>query len=207
MGELLQRVLARAKLRGTSFVFSTFCCEMGMLWSGLKSLIGGKEVRLLILGLDNAGKTTILYRLKGDEEIKQTVPTVGFNVETVAFKNIKLQVWDLGGQTSIRPYWRCYYADTSGIIYVVDSSDSERVGTSGEALNSMLAEEELAGVPVCILANKQDLPGALPPEKIAEQLGLTAIKNRPWAIFKCSAVKNEGVNEGLDWIATSITGK
>ena len=156
---------------------------------------------------------------------------MGFNVETVQFKNIRLQVWDLGGQTSIRcvpvgsfaviliffsvlhrellrsrPYWRCYYVDTSGIIYVVDSSDKERLGISGDALKGMLAEEELKGVPICIMANKQDVPGALPPEEVAEGLGMTGIKDRPWAIFKCSAVKNEGVSEGLDWIATSIMG-
>merc|ERR1712178_245364 len=134
----------------------------GILFSTFGRLFGPKEVRILILGLDNAGKTTILYKLKGEEEVKQTVPTVGFNVETVAFKNIKLQVWDLGGQTSIRPYWRCYYVDTSGIIYVVDSSDKDRLGIAKEALLGMLNEEELKGVPICIMANKQDVPGALP---------------------------------------------
>merc|ERR1712100_548508 len=180
--------------------------KMGMLWSSFNKLIGWKEVRILILGLDNAGKTTILYRLKGEEEVQATVPTVGFNVETVQFKNIKLQVWDLGGQSSIRPYWRCYYVDTSGIIYVVDSSDKERLGISGDALKGMLAEEELKGVPICIMANKQDVAGSLSAEQVAEGLGMTGIKDRPWAIFKCSAMKNEGVQEGLDWIATQITG-
>merc|ERR1712167_558660 len=98
-------------------------------------------------------------------EVVTTVPTVGFNVETVTYKNLKFQVWDLGGQTSIRPYWRCYYVDTSGIIYVVDSSDSERLGISKDALVGMLAEEELKGVPICIIANKQDMPGALAPDQ------------------------------------------
>merc|ERR1712086_1100063 len=81
---------------------------MGVLWSSLSTLFAKKETRLLILGLDNAGKTTILYKFQGDESAVQTVPTVG------------LKVWDLGGQTAIRPYWRCYYINTSGIIYVVD---------------------------------------------------------------------------------------
>ena len=99
----------------------------------LTTLLGSKEVRVLILGLDNAGKTTILYKLQMGEVVT-TVPTIGFNVETVQYKNLRFQVWDLGGQTSIRPYWRCYYQNTSAIIYVVDSSDSDRMGISKQEL-------------------------------------------------------------------------
>merc|ERR1712228_1037201 len=115
---------------------------------------GSKEVRILILGLDNAGKTTILYRLQneGDEAI-QTIPTIGFNVETLQYKNIKFQVWDLGGQSSIRPYWRCYYPNTDAIIYVVDSNDKNRIGDSKSELTLMLQEEELKEVPVMVFAN------------------------------------------------------
>ena len=84
--------------------------------------MSSREMRILILGLDGAGKTTILYRLQAGEVVT-TIPTIGFNVETVTYKNLKFQVWDLGGQTSIRPYWRCYYTNTDAIIYVVDSAD------------------------------------------------------------------------------------
>ena len=85
---------------------------MGLLFSSLfSSRFGRREYRILILGLDNAGKTTILYRLQVDEPVT-TVPTIGFNVETLKFKNLTFQVWDLGGQSSIRPYWRCYYPNT-----------------------------------------------------------------------------------------------
>lgn len=87
---------------------------------------GRAQVRVLILGLDNAGKTTILYKLQMGEVVT-TVPTIGFNVETVQYKNVRFQVWDLGGQTSIRPYWRCYYQNTNAVIYVIDSADSERM--------------------------------------------------------------------------------
>ena len=113
---------------------------MGILFSRIfQSLFGSKEVRILILGLDNAGKTTILYRLQNDsEENIQTIPTIGFNVEVLQYKNIKFQVWDLGGQTSIRPYWRCYYPNTDAIIFVVDSCDSERLGVAKQELLAML---------------------------------------------------------------------
>lgn len=80
---------------------------------------------------------------------------IGFNVESVTYKNIKFQVWDLGGQTSIRPYWRCYYPNTQAIIYVVDSSDTERVGTSREEFHAILQEEELKDALLLVYANKQ----------------------------------------------------
>merc|ERR1712136_485984 len=118
-------------------------------------------------------------------------PTIGFNVETVQYKNIKFQVWDLGGQTSIRPYWRCYYPNTNAVIYVVDSADPDRIGDS---------KEELKGVTLLALANKQDLPGALSAAEVSEGLGLTTIRNRQWAIFQTSALKGSGINEGLDWL-------
>ena len=100
-------------------------------------LFGEREIRILILGLDGAGKTTILYRLQLGEVIT-TVPTIGFNIETLTYKNLKFQVWDLGGQTSIRPYWRCYYANTNAVIFVVDSSDKDRLSTSKAELLAML---------------------------------------------------------------------
>lgn len=95
------------------------------------------ELRSISLGLDGAGKTTILYRLQVGEVVT-TIPTIGFNVEQVTYKNLKFQVWDLGGQTSIRPYWRCYYSNTDAIIYVVDSADRDRIGISKDELLYML---------------------------------------------------------------------
>jgi ADP-ribosylation factor-like protein 1 len=86
---------------------------------------------------------------------------VGFNVETVTFNNLKLQVWDLGGQTGLRPYWRCYYQDTNAVVYVIDSADKDRLEVARQELELMLQEEELRGAPVLILANKQDLPNAM----------------------------------------------
>ncbi|CAL5222812.1 g5231 [Coccomyxa viridis] len=170
------------------------------------SIFGDREARILVLGLDNAGKTTILYRLQVGEVVS-TIPTIGFNVETVTYKNIKFQVWDLGGQTSIRPYWRCYYPNTQAIIYVVDSSDTERIGTSAEEFHAILDEEELRDALILVYANKQDLPGALNDAAVAEGLNLHSIKNRDWAIFKTSAIKGEGLFEGLDWLSNQLKTK
>ena len=158
----------------------------------------------MILGLDGAGKTTILYRLQCGEVVS-TIPTIGFNMETVSYKNIRFHVWDLGGQTSIRTYWRCYYQNTNAIIYVVDSADPERIGISKEALISMLEEEELADAALLVLANKQDLPGCLTVPQVSEALGLSLLKNRPWSIFKASAITGTGIYEGLDWLVNTLS--
>ncbi|XP_013670746.2 ADP-ribosylation factor 1 isoform X1 [Brassica napus] len=189
---------------------------MGIVFTKLfSSVFGNKEARILVLGLDNAGKTTILYRLQMGEVVS-TIPTIGFNVETVQYNNIKFQVWDLGGQTSIRPYWRCYFPNTQAVIYVVDSSDTDRIGVAKEEFHAILEltrpwliwtflqEEELKGAMVLIFANKQDLPGALDDAAVTEALELHKIKSRQWAIFKTCAVKGEGLFEGLDWLSNTL---
>jgi ADP-ribosylation factor-like protein 1 len=181
--------------------------QMGNFFSSvLQKLWGNKEVRILILGLDGAGKTTILYRLQIGEVVT-TIPTIGFNVETVSYKNIKFQVWDLGGQTSIRPYWRCYYANTDAVIYVIDSQDRDRISTSKEELMQMLEEEELKDSALLVFANKQDMEGAMSVTEVSEFLGLTQLKMRTWTIFKCSAKTGEGLTEGLDWLVNVVTNK
>ncbi|ODN04801.1 ADP-ribosylation factor-like protein 1 [Orchesella cincta] len=177
---------------------------MGGLFSYLKSLIGGREMRILMLGLDNAGKTTILYRLQVGEVVT-TIPTIGFNVEQVTYKNLTFQVWDLGGQTSIRPYWRCYYANTDAIIYVVDSADRDRLPTSKQELVSMLNEDELKNSILVVLANKQDMEGALTVTEIHQALGLDQIKNRTFQIFKTSALKGEGLDPAMQFLSDALT--
>jgi len=171
--------------------------------SYFSSLFGSKERRILILGLDGAGKTTILYRLQVGEVVT-TIPTIGFNVETVSYKNLKFQVWDLGGQTSIRPYWRCYYSNTDAIIYVVDSMDRDRIGISKQELGSMLEEDELRKAILVVFANKQDIEGAMTVTEVANHLGLSALKNRRYQIFKTSAIKGDGLDEAMEWLANAL---
>ena len=173
---------------------------MGAVFSSVWTrLFGRKEVRMLILGLDNAGKTTILHRLHSGEVVP-TVPTIGFEVETVTIRNVKIQVWDLGGQSSIRPYWRCYASNTSGLVYVVDASDKERLAEAGQELKVLLQEHELNQVPLLVLANKQDLPDVVSANKVSEILGLAEISDREFFIAACSALKGAGIQEGLDWL-------
>merc|ERR1711982_284247 len=153
---------------------------MGLLFSNIwKRMVGTREMRILMVGLDAAGKTTILYKLKLGEVVN-TIPTIGFNVETVEYKNISFNVWDVGGQDKIRLLWRHYYTNTQGLIYVVDSNDRDRIEENREELHKMLAEEELKDAVLLVFANKQDLPGVLTCPEITDKLGLHTIRGRVW---------------------------
>merc|ERR1712094_151120 len=136
---------------------------------GWQRMLGSKEMRILMVGLDHGGKTTVLYKLKLGE-VLTTIPTIGFNVETVEYKNIKFTVWDIGGQDKIRKLWRYYYQGTNGLIFVVDSSDRERIDIAQEELSKTLAEDEMRNAAVLVLANKQDLPNSMTCAEITEKL-------------------------------------
>jgi ADP-ribosylation factor protein 1 len=177
---------------------------MGLSFGKLfDSLFGKKEMRILMVGLDAAGKTTILYKLKLGE-IVTTIPTIGFNVETVDYKNISFTVWDVGGQDKIRPLWRHYFQNTQGLIFVVDSNDRERISEAREELNRMLNEDELRDAVLLVFCNKQDLPNALNARDVTEKLGLTQMRNRKWYIQSTCATTGDGLYEGLDWLANEL---
>mmetsp|Transcript_7240 Transcript_7240/g.7480 ORF Transcript_7240/g.7480 Transcript_7240/m.7480 type:complete len:181 (+) Transcript_7240:16-558(+) len=178
---------------------------MGFVFSKIFSSIRSKDVRLLILGLDNAGKTTVLYQMQLGE-VKSTVPTVGFNVEYLKYENLNFQVWDIGGQSEIRPYWRCYYENTNAIVFAIDSSDKDRIEVVRNELYLLLEEEELKRVPLAILANKQDIKGCLSDIEITEQLQLQNIKDRQWQIFKTCAKEGTGLDDAFKWITNLIRG-
>jgi len=178
---------------------------MGLSISALfKKFLGSKEMRILMVGLDAAGKTTILYKLKLGE-IVTTIPTIGFNVETVEYKNINFTVWDVGGQDKIRPLWRHYFQNTQGLIFVVDSNDRERIGEASEELSKMLSEDELRDAAVLVFANKQDLPNAMSVAEITDKLGLHQMKQRKWYIQSTCATSGDGLYEGLDWLSNTLT--
>ncbi|CAI0467614.1 unnamed protein product [Linum tenue] len=152
--------------------------KMGLSFAKLfSSLFSKKEMRILMVGLDAAGKTTILYKLKLGE-IVTTIPTIGFNVETVEYKNISFTVWDVGGQDKIRPLWRHYFQNTQGLIFVVDSNDRDRVVEARDELHRMLNEDELRDAVLLVFANKQDLPNAMNAAEITDKLGLHSLRQR-----------------------------
>ncbi|URD96616.1 ARF [Musa troglodytarum] len=193
----------------------SFCClisfaavnKMGLTFTRLFSrLFSKKEMRILMVGLDAAGKTTILYKLKLGE-IVTTIPTIGFNVETVEYKNISFTVWDVGGQDKIRPLWRHYFQNTQGLIFVVDSNDRDRIIEARDELHRMLNEDELRDAVLLVFANKQDLPNAMNAAEITDKLGLHSLRQRHWYIQSTCATSGEGLYEGLDWLSNNIVSK
>ena len=148
---------------------------MGFIFSKFMKLASGpRPTKLLMIGLDAAGKTTILNQLKIGENLS-TIPTIGFNVETLSYKNLGMTIWDLGGQDKIRILWHHYFEGSQGIIYVVDSNDPERISEATEELSKVLSDDAMKGIPLLILANKQDLPGAVSVPKLADQLGILSL--------------------------------
>ena len=210
-----------------------------------------REIRILVLGLDNAGKTTIVRRLC-DKPIDSIEPTLGFSIQTLEYdlrdddgdydavggmsssSTYQLHLWDIGGQSTIRAYWRNYFEKTDGIIWVVDSGDRRRLKLVKEELDLVLEQERLAGASLLVLANKSDLEGSLGPQAIARALELgsndqddgTAHESaaaettnssqqqqqqhpnhssRHWTIRASSAVTGEGLAESIDWLVRDIT--
>uniref|UniRef100_A0A8C4UFT5 ADP ribosylation factor 5 n=40 Tax=Archelosauria TaxID=1329799 RepID=A0A8C4UFT5_FALTI len=178
---------------------------MGLTVSAIFSRIfGKKQMRILMVGLDAAGKTTILYKLKLGE-IVTTIPTIGFNVETVEYKNICFTVWDVGGQDKIRPLWRHYFQNTQGLIFVVDSNDRERVQESADELQKMLQEDELRDAVLLVFANKQDMPNAMAVSELTDKLGLQTLRSRTWYVQATCATQGTGLYDGLDWLSHELS--
>ncbi|KAM3865730.1 ADP-ribosylation factor-like protein 14 [Diretmus argenteus] len=167
------------------------------------------EARVLLLGLDNAGKSTLLYKLKYNACVN-TVPTIGFNVEMIEARkrrrNIALTVWDVGGQGKMRPHWRSFHQDTAAVVFVVDCADTQRLDEAGRELRRTLRSEHLRGRPVVVLANKQDVGGALTVTDVTERLQLRKLcSDRDWFVQPCSASTGFGLEDGFQRVADMLS--
>ena len=178
---------------------------MGFLFSKILEFFtkNRNNFKIIILGLQEAGKTTILYRLSLGQFV-QTSPTIGSNVEELTYNNVKFQAWDLGGQESIRALWDVYYVNTDAVIYVIDSKDDENFEISKSEFYKVLANKNLKNSVILIFANKQDLPGAKNINKIIEDYELNKIKDHIWHIQPCSAVNGEGLVNGIKWLSDQL---
>ncbi|XP_016421653.1 ADP-ribosylation factor-like protein 2 isoform X2 [Sinocyclocheilus rhinocerous] len=152
---------------------------MGLLTILKKMKHKEREMRLLMLGLDNAGKTTILKKFNG-EDVSTISPTLGFNIKTLEHRGFKLNIWDVGGQKSLRSYWRNYFESTDGLVWVVDSADRLRLEDCRKELSALLLEEVLT---------------------------LDDIKTHHWCIVGCSAVTGENLLTGVDWLLDDIAAR
>lgn len=185
---------------------------MFSLFYGLWELWSRKdELHILMIGLDQAGKTTALEKIKGTfsdlpgMDPDKILPTVGLNVGKIDFSSsIKLILWDLGGQIGLRNIWDKYYSDCHGILFVVDASKPDRFEEAKIALDKPLGSRETFGAPVLVMANKCDVPTALSAEEVASSLGLSAVTSRPHKVLRVSSHSGQGVADGLSWLVSAV---
>ena len=176
---------------------------MGVFLSKIWDAFQEKPAKVLLIGLDAAGKTTLLYKVKLNASLS-TVPTIGFNVEEVEpVKGLKLTVFDVGGQDKIRKLWHHYTQDMDGLVWMVDSADVSRLQESKDELLKILECHGLGDCPILAFANKQDLPNAKSPQEISESIGLNNMKRQTYTIGSC-CTSGEGVYEGFEMLAQMI---
>ncbi|KAK4169505.1 hypothetical protein QBC43DRAFT_307878 [Cladorrhinum sp. PSN259] len=164
-----------------------------------KARLKDKELRILMLGLDNAGKTTIVKKIM-NEDVSTVSPTLGFNIKTIDYEGYKLNIWDVGGQKTLRSYWRNYFEKTDALIWVVDATDRLRIDDCREELHGLLQEERLSGASLLVFANKTDVQGCMTGEELSKALRLDEIRTHRWHILRCSAITGENLEEGLAWV-------
>lgn len=179
---------------------------MGNFLLNVMELLSGKQSkRIIMVGLDAAGKTTILYKLNLGETVT-TIPTIGFNVETVRYKKVEFTCWDIGGQKKIRGLWRHYFHDTDAVIFVLDSNDPDRMEEAKEELMHVMNHDLLRDAVLLVIANKQDLPHSMTPAEIMQRLQLAeTFRSRPWHIQGAVATTGAGLYEALDWLSETLT--
>ncbi|KAK9535318.1 hypothetical protein VZT92_007705 [Zoarces viviparus] len=176
---------------------------MGFILTKMMAVFGDREHKVIIVGLDNAGKTTILYQFLTKEAV-HTSPTIGSNVEEIIVRKTHFLVWDIGGQESLRASWYSYYGNTEIVIVVVDSTDRERLTLTKEELHRMLAHEDLEKAAVLILANKQDVNGSMTAAEISQCLTLESLSSHSWHVQACCALTGEGLPASLDWMKSRV---
>ncbi|CAJ0553528.1 hypothetical protein HG530_003544 [Fusarium avenaceum] len=164
-----------------------------------KARLKDKEMRILMLGLDNAGKTTIVKKVMG-EDVNTVSPTLGFIIKTIDYEGYKLNIWDVGGQKTLRSYWRNYFEKTDALIWVVDATDRIRIQDCRDELQGLLLQERLAGATLLVFANKTDVEGCMTKEEILSELQLESIRSHRWHILPCSAITGTNLKEGLSWV-------
>ncbi|ROT78428.1 ADP-ribosylation factor-like protein 13B [Penaeus vannamei] len=171
-----------------------------------------RPVTLLLVGLDNAGKTTAAKGIVGDP-VEDTTPTVGFAPEYLEYRGCEITIYDLGGGSRIRPVWSKYFSEVHGVIFVVDSSDPNRIQECRDVLSNLLSDRKVAGKPVLILANKQDVEGAMDEIDLVESLKIEQVVNKykcPTRVETCSAITtrkekpDKPIADGFRWLVDTI---
>ena len=163
-----------------------------------------KNRRVLLVGLDAAGKTTLLFRLYAGKTLN-TIPTVGFNMKTVRIQGLNMNIWDVGGQDQLREFWRHHFTGTQGVVFVVDAADQDRLTDAKAEFEKVVTDEQLANAAVLILANKQDTPNATPPAELERIFNVKEVcRDRKWHVQPTTLTSGDGVEEAFAWLADNM---
>ncbi|VDQ00793.1 unnamed protein product [Trichobilharzia regenti] len=166
-----------------------------------------KEVKVLVIGLDNSGKSTILNKLQPVNAQKSiVVPTIGYNVEKLKVNQMILVCFDMSGSGVYRNLWENFYKECEAIIYVIDSSDELRLIIVADEFQQLLKHPDICNksVPILIFANKMDLPNALTTTEVIKFLGLENLRSKSWRIVPSNAINGDGLNDGLMWLSEQM---
>ncbi|KAG1693327.1 hypothetical protein DVH05_023791 [Phytophthora capsici] len=180
-----------------------------LFWGLWNYLFSKAELHLLIVGLDDAGKTTLLEQLKGIFGKKPGIPldkippTVGLNIARVDIRRSRIIFWDLGGQERLRAIWNKYYSESHGIVFVIDSANEGRFQEAKKTLHAMLSNSELTGVPLLVLANKMDLDSAQTVNHISGMLDLEGHQGAV-ASYPICALTREGIEGAMNWLVDAV---
>ncbi|CAK9172304.1 unnamed protein product [Ilex paraguariensis] len=168
--------------------------------AGFKSLFFKQEMELSLIGLQNAGKTSLVNVVATGGYSEDMIPTVGFNMRKVTKGNVTIKLWDLGGQPRFRSMWERYCRAVSAIVYVVDAADHDNLSISRSELHDLLSKPSLSGIPLLVLGNKIDKPGALSKDALTDQMGLKSITDREVCCFMISCKNSTNIDSVIDWL-------
>ncbi|KAL1977245.1 hypothetical protein VTN31DRAFT_104 [Thermomyces dupontii] len=170
------------------------------IYDWLLRMFWATEMDVTIIGLQNAGKSSLLRVLAGGEFTVDSIPTIGFNTKKVQKGHVTLKCWDLGGQPRFRPMWERYCRDVNAIVYVVDAADKKALPVATEELHDLLRKPSLDGIPLLVLGNKSDLPDKLSVDELIEAMDLTAITGREVSCYGISAKEETNLDAVLHWL-------
>ncbi|KAF9383060.1 ADP-ribosylation factor-like protein 8B [Podila verticillata] len=173
----------------------------------LRSLFFKTEMELTLVGLQNSGKTTLVNVIASGQFSEDMIPTVGFNMRKVTKGNVTMKLWDIGGQPRFRSMWERYCRGVNAIVFVIDAADQDKIDAARTELRNLLDKPQLANIPVLVLGNKNDLPGALTVDQIIEVMNLKQIANREVSCYSISAKNQVNIDITLQWLTKKGKGK